>query len=81
MRTAAGDQRMSRMEAVMHKTVELGMKGNPRALAQLIALYGAAVPEAATAKIDQPVEELSATDIAMLENLKASWAAERGEDK
>lgn len=81
VRTATGDKRMSRMEAVMYKTVELGMKGNPRALAQLISLYSAAVPEAAIPNVDQPVEELSATDIAILEELKASWAVQAGTDQ
>lgn len=81
VRTATGEKKMSRMEAVLHKTVELGMKGNPRALAQLIALYGAAVPEAATASVVFPVEDLSTTDIAILEELKASWAAEAGDGK
>lgn len=82
VRTAAGEKKMSRMEAVLHKTVELGMKGNPRALAQLIALYATAVPEAAgSLAAAVPVEELTATDIAILEELKASWAAEAGDDK
>lgn len=80
VRTAAGERKMSRMEAVLHKTVELGMKGNPRALVQLISLYAAAVPEAAASVAAAlPVEDLTATDIAMLEALKASWATEAGE--
>ena len=65
----------------MHKTVELGMKGNPRALAQLIALYSAAVPEAATTKIDQSVEESARPTSPRSRTLRASWAAEGGEDQ
>lgn len=74
VRTAAGERRMSRMEAVMHKTLELAMKGNGRALAQLVALYSTAVPDqAAPASVAQDTEDLSATDLAMLEALRQSW--------
>lgn len=82
VRTANGEKKMSRMEAVLHKTVELGMKGNSRALAQLISLYASAVPEAALPLAAAlPEEELSATDLAMLEELKASWLASQGDDQ
>lgn len=80
VRTAGGEKKMSRMEAVLHKTVELGMKGNPRALMQIISLYASAVPEAAQPVSSQHPEELSVTDLAMLEELKATWLAESGED-
>ncbi len=79
VRTAGGEKKMSRMEAVLHKTIELGMKGNPRALMQLITLYASAVPEAALPVAAQHTEELSASDLAMLEELKATWLAENGE--
>jgi hypothetical protein len=79
VRTAAGEKKMSRMEAVLHKTVELGMKGNGSALAQLIALYRASVPDPVVGANAAPsAEELTATDIAMLEELKASWASNGG---
>ncbi|QGN56134.1 DUF5681 domain-containing protein [Novosphingobium sp. Gsoil 351] len=75
VRTAAGDKRMSRMEAVLHKTVELAMKGNQRALQQLYALYASAVPDApAPALATMSNQELTATDLAILEELKASFA-------
>jgi len=79
VRTAAGERKMSRMEAVMHKTIELAMKGNPRALAQLIALYGAAVPDASTQDSAAIPEDLSATDMKILAELRTSILAEAGE--
>lgn len=73
VRTAVGDKRMSRMEAVLHKTVELAMKGNQRALLQLYSLYASAVPDAPTpAQVSMSNEELTATDLAILEELKRS---------
>ena len=82
VRTAGGEKKMSRMEAVLHKTIELGMKGNPRALAQLISLYASAVPEAALPDTTAATnEELSATDLAMLEDFKASLLADAGDTK
>lgn len=78
VRTAAGEMKMSRMEAVLHKTVELAMKGNPRALAHLISLYGTAVPEQVTQTPAHGVEDFTATDLAMIEALRASFE-NRGE--
>lgn len=71
VRTANGEQRISRIEAALHKTIELAMKGNPRALAQLIKLYADAVPDAKTS-VDQraPDQDLTATDLAILEELQ-----------
>lgn len=70
VRTPSGAKRISRIEAALHKTVELAMKGNPRALAQLIKLYADAVPEAKPS-VDAPelAKDLTATDLAMLEEL------------
>ena len=71
VRTANGERRISRIEAALHKTVELAMKGNPRALAQLIKLYADAVPDAKTIADQQvPDQDLTATDLAMLEELR-----------
>lgn len=79
VRTASGEKKMTRMEAVLQKTVELGMKGNPRALMQLITLYASAVPEAALPVAARQAEELSASDIAMLEEFKSALLAGDGE--
>lgn len=50
VRTTAGVTKMTRIEALLHKVFELGLKGNPRAQACLLNLYSAAVPEGT----DQP---------------------------
>lgn len=72
---------MHRIEAVLHKTIELAMKGNPRALAEILKLYASAVPETAIAESSAkvPVEELTAGDLAILEELKASLLQEAGQ--
>lgn len=78
VRTPSGEKRISRIEAALHKTVELAMKGNPRALAQLIKLYAQAVPDARPGAGPQPSEEdLTATDVAMLEELRTMLLAEQ----
>jgi hypothetical protein len=82
VRTGAGEKKMSRMEAVLHKTIELAMKGNARALLQLTSLYASAVPEAALmAATSIAPDELTATDLAILEELKATFLAEAGESR
>lgn len=76
VRTPSGEKRISRIEAALHKAVELAMKGNPRTLAQLIKLYADAVPEAkSTADEQVPTEDLTATDLAMLEELRLMLTA------
>lgn len=71
VRTANGERRISRIEAALHKTIELAMKGNPRALAQLIKLYADAVPDAKSSVDEQARDQdLTATDLAMLEELR-----------
>ncbi|MBN8485012.1 MAG: hypothetical protein J0L50_09555 [Sphingomonadales bacterium] len=80
VRTAAGEKRISRIEAALHKTLELAMKGNPRALTQVIKLYGDAVPEAKPS-VDAPAldDDLTATDLAMLEELGKILLAGEGQ--
>ena len=78
VRTPSGEKRISRIEAALHKTVELAMKGNPRALAQLIKLYADAVPEAKSSAGEQVLtEDLTATDLAMLDQLGQILLAEK----
>ena len=76
VRTGSGEKRMHRIEAVLHKTFELALKGNPRALSQVLSLYASAVPETAVAESPLPAEELTMTDLAILEELKASLLRE-----
>jgi hypothetical protein len=76
VRTATGERKISRIEAVLQKTIELAMKGNQRALAELTKLYSAAVPDLPAQTAAPSSEELSPTDLAILEELKAGWLAE-----
>lgn len=78
IRTANGTRRITRIEAVIHKTIELAMKGNPRALTELLKLYSMAVPEA---KVDRDdgvgsLDELTAADLAILKALQPPVAPE-----
>ena len=79
VRTASGEKRMHRIEAVLHKAFELALKGNPRALSQVLSLYASAVPEAAVVDASSPAEDLTATDLAILEEFKASLFREAGQ--
>ena len=82
VRTAAGEKKISRIEAVLQKTVEQAMKGNPRALAELIKLYGNAVPdEKQDAGTKETEEDLSAADLAILAALRSELAHEQGDAK
>jgi uncharacterized protein DUF5681 len=78
VRTGTGEKKMHRVEAVLHKAFELALKGNPRAQSQILSLYASAVPERVVADSASPVEELSATDHAILEEFKASLFREEG---
>lgn len=82
VRTSSGVKRISRIEAAVQKTLELAMKGNPRALAQLLKLYEQAVPEPKlTQDLAQPEEDLTATDIATLEELRQILLAKQEDAK
>jgi hypothetical protein len=79
VRTATGTKRISRIEAVLQKTLEQAMKGNPRALAELIKLYSNAVPEEKPVLAqDEPGEDLTATDLATLEELRQILSGDEG---
>ncbi len=79
VRTASGEKRISRIEAALHKTIELAMKGNPAALAHLLKLYADAVPDAKSEVDEQKsAEDLTATDLAMLEELRLMLIAGEG---
>jgi len=75
VRTASGQRKISRIEAALQKTVELAMKGNPRALSEIIKLYANAVPEQSDDPSDRDREDdLTATDLAILEELSRQLA-------
>ncbi|MXO61344.1 hypothetical protein GRI89_17510 [Altererythrobacter salegens] len=76
VRTPSGTKKISRIEAVLQKTVEQAMKGNPRALAELIKLYANAVPEALHDTTESGHDgDLTATDLAVLSELQAMFAS------
>jgi hypothetical protein len=79
VRTVSGETKMPRIEAVFHKAIELAIKGNPRAQSQVLRRYASAVPEPVVAESASPAEELTATDLAILEELKASLLQEMGQ--
>ena len=70
VRTSNGDHKMMRIEALLHKLVELGMKGNPRALLALFGMYQEAIPEIAGSGSELLVPPLTQTDEAILEMMK-----------
>lgn len=45
VRTATGVTQVTRIEVLLHKVLELALKGNPRALSIILTLYDGAVPE------------------------------------
>jgi hypothetical protein len=63
------------MEAVLHKVHELAMKGNARAIAELLKLYASAVPETTEGHEGhgpQEDEALTEADLFVLEALRQS---------
>lgn len=76
VRTASGEKRMHRIEAVLLKTFELALKGNHRALSNVLSLYASAVPEKPAFESVSLAEDLTMTDLAILEEFKASHRQE-----
>ena len=76
VRTAGGTRKMTRMDALLHKMVELGMKGNPRMLLGLIQLYEKSVSENLPFEAEQSSVPLTQTDEAILEMMKDILLAE-----
>ena len=78
VRTGNGPKQMMRIEALLHKMVELGMKGNPRALLALFNMYQSAVPEIIGTDMEQVTQPLSESDEAALAALKEILLFEEG---
>lgn len=76
VRTASGEKKIARIEVVLQKTIELAMKGNARALSEVMKLYAAAVPDTSVDAVETAPEDLTATDLAMLEVLKLQILAQ-----
>lgn len=71
VRTATGTKKISRIEAVLQKTLEQAMKGNPKAQTELIKLWRGAVPDEIIEDVAACEEDLTAADLAMLEAYRA----------
>lgn len=78
VRTAAGHRKISQIEAALLKTGELAMKGNLRALVELVKLYRNAVPdEPHGAGENEREEDLTSADLAILEELRRQLSSEK----
>jgi hypothetical protein len=68
VRTARGTKKIRHIEALLRRQLEMAVKGDLRAIAQLTAMYRAAVPDAVDPDLSRPSgEELSQEDQAILE--------------
>lgn len=81
VRTATGTRHITKIEAVLQKTIERAMKGDARAQLELMKLWKSAVP-------DEPLpagaegntgDNLTATDIATIEAYRAAITAGGGD--
>ena len=79
VRTAGGQKKISRIEVAIEKTFELAAKGNPKALGEVLKLYSAAVPDVAPSIPVELGEDLTETDLAILEALKLQLLAGSGD--
>lgn len=81
VRTTDGTKKMARIEALMHKFIELAMKGNPRAMLALFSMYENAIPDRADLDgKDLTGPPLTETDEAILSELRTLLMNE-GDDK
>jgi hypothetical protein len=71
VRTPDGSKRIARIEAVLHKALELAMKGNIRALTEILKAYASAVPDITTTNAAGVAEDLTETDRAVLDEYLA----------
>jgi hypothetical protein len=73
VRSANGSTRMSKMEAIVHKTAEKSFAGDIRAIMAALKLYATYVPDESPslisldAVIDVPAEQMDAADRAIIE--------------
>jgi hypothetical protein len=77
VRTTDGTKKMARIEALMHKFIELAMKGNPRAMLALFSMYENAIPDRADSDGgDISAPPLTETDEAILAELRTLLMSE-----
>lgn len=81
VRTATGDRRVSRIKAVLLKTVEKAMKGDLTAMSNLVRLYAGAVPDAgqATNAVHPIATRLTPADEKILELFAEQNRSQPGE--
>jgi hypothetical protein len=72
VRTTEGTRKMTRMEVVIQKTLERALKDNQRAVDLLVRLYAAAVPDRVDEGVMSGAEDLTASDLAVLDALRRS---------
>lgn len=80
VRTPNGVKKISKIEAVLQKTVEKALSGDPRAQMELVKLWKNAVPELQQAENSgqSDAEDLTASDLAILEAFRADLAEKGG---
>lgn len=80
IRTSRGEKKVSRMEALLMKTIEKAANGDARAFENLAKLYAAAVPDAPI--VDQPEsdDQLSAVDELTLNLMRQRYEAKLAEE-
>ncbi|BBI21788.1 hypothetical protein EKJ_26350 [Qipengyuania flava] len=75
VRTASGTKRISKIEAVLQKTLEKALKGDARAQLELMKLWKNAVPDQVSFESPEDhTEGLTAADLAILEAYRADIA-------
>ena len=80
VRTPEGEKKISRMEALFLKKIELAMKGNLKAMSALTKLYPVAVPDDKNAEeVVDEIQDLTAADLAMLEEFRRTIGVGKGE--
>ena len=75
IRTNGKDRRITTLEALLLKQVELAIKGNPRALEKLILWSRASEPEQAERTAEPTTAELTEADQSILAELEAMLRA------
>ena len=78
VRSEGGTRRMSKIEAIIHKLMELAAKGDQRAAIHLMTLYAAAVPDQPDQGPEGPAA-LTETDEAIIARFRAEILSNVGE--
>ncbi|GFZ98790.1 hypothetical protein GCM10010923_03780 [Blastomonas marina] len=79
VRTSEGTRKISKIEAVLQKTLEKALKGDARAQFELMKLWRVAVPDVAGPDEELTTDEsLSSADLAILAAFEAQLAEQQG---